>query len=72
MATVDNVEHTPGYEIAFQAGADKAAEIPGLNTSAVVKSAYRWYCSVTVLKLSLDECMRGYAAGYQAYLNGIV
>jgi hypothetical protein len=65
-------EHTPDYEIAFQAGADKAAEILGLSTSAVVKSAYRWYRCVTVLQLKLDECMRGYAAGYQAYLDGIV
>jgi hypothetical protein len=63
---------TYDYEIAFQAGADKAAETSGLTKGEIVREAYRWYKSVTVLKLSLDECMRGYADGYAAYLNGIV
>jgi hypothetical protein len=36
-------EHSRSYEISFEAGCDKAAEIPGLAKDTVVRNAYKYF-----------------------------
>jgi hypothetical protein len=67
-----NVEHTPDYEIAYQAGADVALGTPGLSHDNVVRQAGYWYRNVTVLDLDMNTSIAGFVRGYEMQDRGFI